>query len=214
MAAWEKRFEDVGAFWMHDGDPRRPYARLTSGLISNGFFNCGILVSEHPTLFAEAVQYLVNIADLPNGRDCFLRVVGAAKGAIILPFLIARYSEQAFAYAEKQEDELVFEERFSQHFANETFLLCEDTITTGGTVEKLARSVDTVLPGATFYDSVLAICNRSGLVEIGGKRIIALVDRPMLTWKEGENPFTVDGKELVEPVRPKTHWGALTRDYS
>jgi hypothetical protein len=28
------------AVWMHDGDPEKPHAELTSDLCSNGFFDC------------------------------------------------------------------------------------------------------------------------------------------------------------------------------
>ncbi len=33
-------FDICDAGWMHDGDPKKPHAELTSGKCSNGFFDC------------------------------------------------------------------------------------------------------------------------------------------------------------------------------
>jgi len=35
-----KWFDACDAYWMHDGDIKNPHAELTSGMCSNGFFDC------------------------------------------------------------------------------------------------------------------------------------------------------------------------------
>ena len=61
--AWEEAFNQAGAFWIHDHNPRRPYARLSSGLISNGFFN-GDRVVRKPGLMSRAVGKLMHAPEL------------------------------------------------------------------------------------------------------------------------------------------------------
>jgi len=34
----------LGALWIHDGNPQRPHALLTSGNHSNGFFNASFIM--------------------------------------------------------------------------------------------------------------------------------------------------------------------------
>jgi orotate phosphoribosyltransferase len=213
---WEKEFRNAGAFWIHDNNPQRPYAVLTSGLISDGFFNCGLIMSEFPEIFAEAVDQLALRGGLkvggPHHRNA--RIIGAAKGAINLAYGLSTHACDSFAYAEKDGEEFVFEERFSQYFdRHERFVLCEDTITTGGTVRKLVTAAKCAAAQASFAPEILAICNRSGLDRVDGFYIHALITCHMRTWKRGENPFTTDGEELIEPVRPKTHWAELTQEY-
>jgi orotate phosphoribosyltransferase len=93
-------------------------------------------------------------------------------------------------------------------------ILTEDTITTGSSVEGVRLAVQREMPHAEIFPIVVALCNRSGMQTLpSGLHICALIDRHMPTWDEGKNPYTRDGKEIVEPVRPKTHWIDLTREY-
>ena len=97
-------------------------------------------------------------------------------------------------------------------------MIADDTVTTGHTLEKLDQAVyrASLQPDSeqVFLPIVLALCNRSGCESWQDSRIIALVEKPMPTWLEGENPFTLDGQELVPPVeRPKENWDVLTRAY-
>lgn len=207
---WEKRFSDIGAFWFHDGNPKRPYARLTSGRISNGFFNGGI-VCEHAKLYGKACEELA-AHFLVAPHTC---VIGPAMGAIALSYRIAEALDCRFAYAEwedeKKKDRLIFK-RFGLK-PNMTFVVVEDTITTGGTVERLVSAAREASPGCTILPHLLALCNQSGLAKCADIEVTALIDRKLLTWDEGNNPFTPGGKELVPPLRPKANWHDLTRAY-
>ncbi len=208
---WEEMFAEVGAFWRHDGNPARPYARLTSGRISNGFFN-GTKVAEDGHLFGLTCAALWRIADsmLVSGKE--LRVVGAAVGGIALATRIAEAGKCKSAFAEKVDDRLEFR-RFDLS-SDHRFLMVEDTITTGGTLQKLSSAVALACPNEYPYmNLILAICNRSGKSEMGGARILSLISPSFEVWEEGENPFTPDGQELVPPVRPKENWTELVQNY-
>ena len=208
---------EARALWRHDGRDDSPYARLSSGLISNMFCNVGRIAEEDPLLFWQCGQKLGfesidRLRPLPSTPR--LRVIGAEYGGIALSVSIAAAIATAgSAFASKQKDGSLSFER-AQLEPGEAFLMIEDTITTGGTLEKLERAALAASPGCTFAPFVVAICNRSGQEEWAGRPILSLYTPDMSecrTWEEGNNPFT-HGPELVPPIeRPKLEWRALTR---
>ena len=60
-------------------------------------------------------------------------------------------------------------------------------------------------------DKILVLVNRSGMTELDGRKIIALIDHKMPIWTPDECPLCQQGSEAV---RPKAHWDQLTADYS
>lgn len=125
---WEDKFKKAGAFWEHDGNKLRPYARLTSGRISNRFFNADNLIDQpdviaqaaghlvHHPVFAEALKTLrrerkaVRTRSSQSDDDTIVihedtravtRVQGAAYGSITLAHEIARHIGCRFAFTTK-----------------------------------------------------------------------------------------------------------------
>ncbi|MEK7602154.1 MAG: hypothetical protein AAB472_01580 [Patescibacteria group bacterium] len=212
---WTESFKGFGAFWKHDGNPERPYVRLTSGLISDGYFNCGLIVSEHPRFFRRACTELARKISPPHGA--IDRIVGAAKGGIVLSYnLASSMLDTTYAYAEKPNEVFVFDKRFSSHFRDdERIMMVEDTISTAGTLRELRTVILREIPGAILYPQVLAICNRSGKTFFDDFSILSLITLEANSWQEGENPFTPDGNELVPPLPAgKANWHQLTREYA
>lgn len=229
----EQGLQQRGVYWRHDGNPKRPYARLRSGLISNGYFN-GAVMAESPALLDYAVRELIYeygertghpisaIAQLLSRKppsDLPNRVVGPAMGAITLAHEVARLLDNMFAldgnvrtsFAEKQEDVFVFKRNLPR--TGERIMLVEDTITTAGSIRKVRTAVTTLLGEVSFSNYLMVLCNRTGQQEIDGMEIISYVDSVFHTWEEGNNPFT-GGKELVPVVENvKENWDLLTKDY-
>jgi orotate phosphoribosyltransferase len=226
-AYWEEEFTKIGAFWFHDGRLKRPYVELTNlregrRQVSNGYFN-GSVVQQHAKLFGEACESLAAMAtDARISRWVPQRayVIAAEKGGTALSQRLAEALELGSGYAEKQADGKTLKfERFTFE-PGAVFILAEDTITSGGTVGRLRQAAKAASPHSSFCLFVLAFCNRSGkkTLRLDGVEyhILSLVERPMLTWDLGKNPFTREasgGAELVEPVKAKTHWRELTRPY-
>ena len=208
---WGNGFTRTGAYWKHDRNPLRPYALLSSGLISDGFFNGGRVIEEDPELFGLACRELWNRATLRGYTFGVTRVLGAALGGISLSSRIAEVGRIKSGFAEKKGDDFSLNRPLI--IKGERFLLVEDTVTTGGTLEKLHAETCKQVERAEFASAILALCNRSGKVSIAGMPIISLISPSMRSWERGENPCTPDGNELVEPVHPKTHWDELTREY-
>jgi hypothetical protein len=115
-------------------------------------------------------------------------------------------------FAEKEGEGFAFK-RCEAPSAKSTVILCEDTITTGGSVLKVQNAIAQASPNANIAPMVLALLNRSGNPYVETLKIRALIDKPISSWNEGENPFTPGGRELVEPVKPKANWQLLTQPY-
>lgn len=220
---WERVFRECGAYWRHDGNLKRPFARLTtSDRISNGFFNGGRVADEAPHLLLAAAEKLLywfqkehqdRLPELIFDPDAVIRVIGAEYGGIALSTIIAGKGRYKSAFAQKQPDgSLAFKRASFQ--PGEHLLLIEDTVTTGRTLQKLREAAVKASPGCEFFPHVLSLCNRSGSDVWQGMPILSLIQPEFQTWEEGQNPFTRGGEEAVPPVCPKENWKALTRDYA
>ncbi len=56
---WMRVCQENHVLWLHDGNPKRPHALLTSGKHSTGFFNGGIL-TEDAALLDRAADDIVS----------------------------------------------------------------------------------------------------------------------------------------------------------
>lgn len=215
---WIRKYQEKDALWIHDGNPLRPHALLTSGLHSNGFFNSRLVIPDE-ALLGKAAEDLVDLL-LPNCSTSNVGVaVGPQTGATKLAELIAgvitkrRGWKCNFASPAKDEvdgrkfmwftpsDRTLVHGRYS--------MLCEDVLTTGGSVELTANAVmdcaGMVLP------FVGALVNRSGKDEIGKSKIVALINRDMPTWSPEECPLCAQGSEAIRPKGE--NWARLNAEY-
>lgn len=210
-----------GVFWRHDGNKKRPYVRLSSGKISNGYFNGGI-IAERPYLLdrcarALAWEYLVR-SGTPIDR-----VLSPAMGGITLGHSLALHiyelskrkgsekpTDLCASYAEKTEEGFAFLRNLPRE--GERFLLTEDTLTTGGSVLKVHDAASSLF--GSFEPYIVCLCNRTGETTLNGFELISYVEASFDTWEEGENPFT-GGPELIAPIeKAKENWSLLTREYA
>ena len=221
---WMEIYKQKGALWFHDGNPKRPHALLTSGNHSDGFFNSE-LVMEDPASLDGASSELV---DLLLGQGFFRgmlnpnRVVGPAMGAITLAHDVARHMSLEYdypcmrSYVEKEtigiNTKMVFRRTSVQR--GEKVLLVEDVLTTGDSVEMAAKAV--VLAGGIVLPYVAVLVNRSGQKEVGGRKIVALIDQPMHNWDPVNNngicPLCATGSEAIRP-KNLDNWARLNADY-
>ena len=149
------------------------------------------------------------------------RVVGPAMGAITLAHDLAlridhlTYNDCTSAFVEKIKDPVTGQKKMVFNRTNikvgETILLCEDVLTTGGSVEMAENTV--VSAGGTVMPYVLVLVNRSGLTEVNGKKIIALINSPMLTWDAEDCPLCKLGSEAILPKTPAENWVRLNARY-
>ncbi|MBI1960983.1 MAG: hypothetical protein HYS43_01785 [Candidatus Liptonbacteria bacterium] len=222
---WIAVYQKCGALWIHDGNPKRPHVLLTSdGKHSNGFFNSE-LVMENPLVLDWAARDLTKLlaAHATNatigGVD---RVVGPAMGAITLAHDLARCIGEVNCrpclrgYGEKAEERGRDDRETKKKMVlkrtalkkGERILLCEDVLTSGASVNMVAEAV--IAAGGEVLPYVAVLVNRSGLTEVSGKKIVALIDRHMPKWDPDECPLCKEGSEAL---RPKETWARLTAAY-
>jgi orotate phosphoribosyltransferase len=134
-------------------------------------------------------------------------VIGSAFGAITFAHAVAHYLIARAGFTEKDGDAMKLA-RF-EIAPNETVLVVEDTISTGGSTKKtiegiIASGVDDkqILP------YIIALVNRSGSEDLAGRKIRALLTPVIHAWTPSECPLCKAGSQ---PVRPKVHWNELTR---
>ena len=217
---WISEYKNRGALWIHDGNPNRPHALLTSGKHSNGFFNSRLVISDE-VLLREAASDLLGLFVSQGGHISEIAgVVGPQTGATKLAEYI---SDQICAFSgdgicfwaspAKSDDDgpkrMVFNGEDLELLPGQSVLLCEDVLTTGGSVELASKAVADV--GGTTLPFILVLVNRSGLTETNGKKIIALINRDMPMWNpDDECPLCRQGSQAV---RPKDNWATLNSVY-
>ena len=211
---WIEEYKKRGALWIHDGNPKRPHALLTSGKHSSGFFNSRLVISDE-VLLREAASDLIELFTKEGGDISEIEgVAGPQTGATKLAELISTKittltrRECTWASPEKSEQNgrkvMVLNDEDRENVRGKYFLLCEDVLTTGGSVDLATDSIDDAAGAVTSF--VLVLVNRSGLNEVSGKQIIALIDRPMPMWSREECPLCKEGSVAF---RPKDNWDLL-----
>ncbi|MDP2704608.1 MAG: hypothetical protein Q8P01_05380 [bacterium] len=199
---WGETFRRVGALWVYSGKPGERHVVCTSKLHAGEFFNARV-VAENEELLREIVESLLESArhHLCNtGIDC---VFGPETGA--RPFVeeCARVLHTAWAMTQKNERELEITTETNKPIKPGALSLAfEDTVTTGGSIEKSIAAME--MNGAIVLPIVLAILNRSGGNFVGGRRIISLLHRPTKLYTRKQCLFCKGGSVAIE--QPKNHW--------
>lgn len=210
---WMRTFAKLGALWQHDGNAKRPYALLTSGKISDFFFNCSKVI-EQPHILERAAIDLISLGREETESLLPGAVVGPSHGAVTLAYAIARRLPPARSWFTEMHEGKTALKRFDAATMTEQVLVVEDVITTG---RSTLHTIDACMRQNTkmrIYSFVLCLVNRSGRHTLpDGRRIRALVTVDAKNWDRGKNPFSPEGEELVEPVRPKQGWHALEQKY-
>jgi orotate phosphoribosyltransferase len=217
---WIETYQRMGALWIHDENPKRPHALLTSGKHSNGFFNSG-LVAQDPRILSVACQDLVVMLRDRFDIATINRVVGPAMGAITMSHCVAMSVNQCFPVAEQRPCLSAFTEKEEGSgkimslkrttlAEGEIVLPVEDVLTTGGSAERSKEAI--ICAGGTVVPFICVLVNRSGLQTTGGMTIIALIDKAMPMWEENTCPLCQQGSEAIRP-KAAGNWARLNADY-
>ncbi len=217
---WIREYRRKDALWIHDGNMSRPHAKLASGKHSNGFFNSRLVIPDEVLLRDAATDLLKLFARQSGDISKVHGVVGPQTGATKLAEFI---SDQIMAFnrgdcfyaspaksGDGAEKLMMFSDEEASLLPGQTVLLCEDVLTTGGSVDLTAVAVERA--GGVALPFILVLVNRSGLEEASGKKIVALIDRPMPMWEIEECPLCVAGSEAI-PAKDPENWKRLNATY-
>ena len=211
MNDWKKEFEAVGAIWVHDGNPKRPHAQLTSGMCSDGFVNC-TLITQRPALLKRILTEPDGLSpqfpDAAQGERVDW-VIGSALGAVSFSYAVAERLNAQSGYTEKDGEAMKLA-RF-EVAPKQWVLVVEDVISTGGSTLKTIEAIETSTSGqASICSFIVCLVNRSGKTHLGPHKIRSLITPDIHTWKPEECPLCKKGSKAV---RPKSHWKELTAQY-
>jgi orotate phosphoribosyltransferase len=175
-------FRSTGA--LHEG-----HFRLSSGLHSNGYMQCA-LVLQHPA-HAEALGR--SLADRVRGLDV-QAVLSPAMGGLIIGHEVGRGLGVRAIFAERVDGVLTLRRGFTLA-PGERVLIVEDVVTTGKSTREtidVARAAGAEVVGAG------AIINRGGDVDLGVPfHALATVSFP--TWPDDQLPEWLAAIPVTKP---------------
>jgi len=212
-------FENEDAYWAYEGEPSRkkPHAELTSGLCSDGFFDC-LLVLRYPNI-AEILGRQLAERFIRNGWfgwNYIDWVISSSYAAITFGHEVAKALGAIFMMTEKDEKDpkkMVWRRMTIPETAR--VLQVEELITTSGTFQEVYRAVKEGNQVKTFFwgGPVGALVHRPAKLpavyqsEFGGRQVVALIEKEIRAYKPEECPYCKAGSPRY---RPKSHWLELT----
>lgn len=217
---WIARYREVGGWWVHGGNPRQPHPLLTSGGHSGAYVNSRRIM-RNPITMRELVDDAVGaLAEAKFPFHELDLVSGIQFGSITLADHLAggcwdilediRPIDSVFAEKRGEGDEkhLVFDTTKPEE--GERTLMADDVLTSGGSLEKLATLIKDAR--AVVLPFAFVIVNRTGLPEVGGRRIVSLIEKDLPSWAPNECPLCKQGSEAIRP-KGKEAWARLNANY-
>jgi len=163
---------------------------LTSGRHSNVYFQCA-KVLQYP-------EYIEDLCSIIADEFCDQKidtVISPAIGGLVVGQEVARQLNTRFIFAEREDNKLTLRRGFSLN-EGEKVLVCEDVVTTGGSVFEvidIVRNNNAELAGVGF------IVDRSnGKVDFGSKQL-STVKLDVNSYLPEDCPLCNKGIELVKP---------------
>lgn len=163
--------------------------RLTSGLHSANYFQCA-KVLQYP---AYAEQLCRLIADRFRESE-ITAVLAPALGGIVVGQEVARLLGVRSMFAERKDQIMQLRRGFSVE-RGERILVCEDVITTGGSVREVIEIVENF---GGVVAGVGVIVDRSGGVA-QFNNLFATMTMQVVTYKPDECPLCAEGLPVVRP---------------
>ncbi len=218
---WIREYELREALWMHDGNPKRPHAKLTSGQCSEGFFNSKPVIADETLLYQAVCDLLDLFVEQGGNLQQVDGIVGPQTGATKLAELMAARATELTGrpyfwispakVGEGSQKIMVFTDDNRAKLAGKTVLVCDDVITTAGSATLTADGSITA-GAATAIAFILALVNRSAFGKVSDRQIIGLISRHLPNRAPAECCLCAKGST---PLRPKedNNWQLLNADY-
>jgi len=207
-------FKDANAYWGYEGEPcsETPHAELTSGLCSNGYFNCSKVLKDPRANEILAHQLVKKLK--AEGLEKVDWVVGSPYAAITFSYEVAKAfgANHGFTEKDSRNPKKMIWKRFSIP-KKAKVLQIEELITTSGTMKEVRRAVFTGnRKRVTFLPIVGSLVHRPQKlpVDYGDIKVVALVEKEIQTFEPKECPYCRVGSKRY---RPKTNWRELTENF-
>ncbi len=177
-------FEETGAL-------QNGHFLLSSGLHSPQYFQCG-LVLQYPEYLQ---KFAADIVDYFYEEENIGVVVAPAIGGIVIATEVGRQLEVRSIFAEREKGKMTLRRDFVIE-QNEKVLVCEDVLTTGGSVREVINLVEKV---GGYPVGVAAIMDRSNGNVNFDVPFYPTVQIRALTYKPEKCPLCSQGIPLTKP---------------
>jgi orotate phosphoribosyltransferase len=163
---------------------------LTSGRHSDVYFQCAKVLQ-----YPEYTEQLCNII-AGEFRDREIdTVISPAIGGLVVGQEVARQLNKKFIFAERENKKLTLRRGFELNIG-ERVLICEDVVTTGGSVFEV---IDIVKSNNAKVTGIGVIVDRSnGKVDFGYSQM-STVKLDVKSYLPNECPLCKEGLEIVKP---------------
>jgi len=181
-----KRISELGVL-------KQGHFLLTSGRHSDRF-----LLSSQLTVYPQETAWILGLLaqQVQQAQWQPSVVIGPAMGGVILAYELAKALGCRAMYAEKEGEGMALKRGFTLTAADKV-LVVEDTISTGGSVQKV---VDIVAQSPAELVGVAVLFDRTkGQVTFAGKPPLALLQLEMVSWLPEDCPLCRQGVPVVAP---------------
>ncbi len=206
-------FKTCDAYWLHNGDPRYPHAELTSGMCSNGFFDC-LRVLKYVNLSDILANQMARRIRAVIGDQRVDWVIGSPIAGITFSHDVARALRAPISmFTEKdpnQKGKMLWNRVIIPE--NSIVLQIEELTTTSKTLIAVREAVNSGNPNHVNWISSVGILvhrppKRLAVSCYGDIAIIPLIEVEVWAVDPNECPLCKAGSDRY---RPKTNWEELT----
>ena len=163
---------------------------LTSGRHSNQYFQCAKVLqyTDHTSTICEIIANYFQDHDIDT-------VISPAIGGIVVGQEVARQLGARFIFAERENKDLTLRRGF-EIAEGEKVLVCEDVVTTGGSVFEVINIVKN--GGAELVGVGMIVDRSNGKVDFGVPQISTL-QMEVVSYTPEECPMCKEGTPAVKP---------------
>ena len=168
----------------------RGHFRLTSGRHSDVYFQCAKVLQ-----YRKYNEQLCSIIAKKFKDVDFDTIISPAIGGLVVGQEVARQLNKKFIFAERSNFDLTLRRGFSIK-SSEKLLICEDVVTTGGSVfevMEIIKSNNAEVAGVGFM-----VDRSNGKVEFGYPQV-STIKLDVKSYKPADCPYCEEGLELVKP---------------
>ena len=205
-------FGILDAYWLHDGNPDSPHAELTSGMCSNGFFDC-LRVLKYVNLSEILANQLARKIRKTIGDQKVDWVIASPMAGITFGHDVAKaLGASIFMFTEKHPEtkgRMVWNRVIIPKGA--TVFQIEELVTTSKTLNAVQQAVIYGNPNPVNWLPYVGIfVHRPPELPVdsyGDRKVISLIEKKVWAVDPGECLLCKGGSVRY---RPKTNWLKLT----
>lgn len=198
--------EAAEAFWMHDGNPSRPHAELTTGKCSDGFVDTLRALRFSNICYAAAQALAKNIQDAYDGPVDW--VIGSDHAGAVFSQNVAIWLHAQHDFTEKGPEKAQDWKRFKIK-EGEVVLQVEELMTTSDTFTRVRNGIRAGNGSpVTFAPVAGVLIHRSSVWQIEETKVVPFAHYDITVWDGPEVcPLCAKGSKRL---RPKQNWAELT----